>query len=56
MPILGQRDVSKALGEAIDDGHHGITVGNRQRASGAEIVLHIDDQQQTIVAGPHLHI
>src|SRR5213079_1031995 len=43
MPILGQRDVSKTFGEAIDDGHHRIAVGNRERAAGAEIVLHIDD-------------
>ena len=56
MPILGQRDVSKTFGEAIDDGHHRIAVGNRERTAGAEIVLHIDDQQQIIVAGLHLHV
>ena len=50
MPILCQRDVSKTFGQAIDDEDHGIAVDNRERAAGAEIVLHIDDQQQIIVS------
>jgi hypothetical protein len=54
MPILGQRDMVEAFGEAIDDRHHGITVGNSKRAAGAEIVLHVDNQQQIVVAGPDL--
>ena len=45
VPILGQCDMVEALGKAIDDRHHGVTVGNRKRAAGAEIVLHVDDQQ-----------
>ncbi len=56
MPILGQHDMVEALGEAIDDRHHRIAVGNRERAAGAEIVLHVDDQQQIIVAGLRLHL
>jgi hypothetical protein len=55
MPILGQHDMVEAFGKAIDDRHHGIAVGNRKRATGAEIVLHIDDQQHIIVAWPDLH-
>ncbi len=55
MPILGQRDVVEAFGETIDDRYHGIAVGNRKRSAGAKIVLHIDYQQQIIVAGPDLH-
>ena len=53
MPVLGQRDMSEALGETVDDRHHGIAVGHRERAAGAEIVLHIDDQQQIVVANLH---
>jgi hypothetical protein len=30
-------------------------IGNRERAAGAEIVLHIDYQQQIIVAWSDLH-
>ena len=36
MPILGQRDMPEAFGEAIDKGHHGIAIGNRKRTAGAE--------------------
>jgi hypothetical protein len=35
----------EAFGETIDNRHHGIAIGNRKRAAGAEIVLHIDYQQ-----------
>jgi hypothetical protein len=35
----------EALGEAIDDRHYGIAVGDRKRAAAAEIVLHINYQQ-----------
>jgi hypothetical protein len=55
MPVLGQYDVIKAFGEAIDDRHHGIAVGNRKRSAGAEIVLHIDYKQQIIVTRPDQH-
>jgi len=45
----------EAFGETIDDRHHSIAIGNRKRAAGAEIVLHIDYQQQIIVAWSDLH-
>src|SRR3954447_15995532 len=51
MPILGQHDMVEVFSQAIDHGHHGIAVGHRKRTARAEIVLHVDDQQQ-IVAGP----
>ena len=55
MPVLGQHDVVKAFGEAVDDRNHGIAVGNRKRSAGAEIVLHIDNKQQIIFAWPDQH-
>ena len=55
MPILGQRNVIEALGETIDDRHHGVAVGDRKRSTGTKIVLHIDYQQQIIVAWPDQH-
>jgi hypothetical protein len=45
--------VIEALGETIDDRHHGVAVGYRKRTAGAEIVLHIDNEQQVIVAYLH---
>src|SRR3981081_1110765 len=53
MPVVGQHDMVEALSEAIDNRHHGIAVGNRKRAAGAEIVLHVDDQQHIVIANLH---
>src|SRR2546425_10249265 len=55
MPVLGQHHVIEAFGETIDNRHHGIAIGNRKCPAGAEIVLHIDYQQQIIVAWSDLH-
>ena len=52
MPVLGQRDVKEAFGETIDDRHHSVAVGDRKRSTGTEIVLHVDYQQQIVVAWP----
>jgi len=41
MPVLGQHHVIEAFGETIDDRRHGIAVGDRERSTAAEIVLHI---------------
>src|SRR5260370_38788682 len=53
MPIVGQHDMAEAHGEPIDDRHDRVAVGDRERAAGAEIVLHVDDQQQIVVANLH---
>jgi hypothetical protein len=45
----------ESFGEAIDNWHHGIAIGNGKRATRAEIVLHVDYQQQIIVAWSDLH-
>jgi hypothetical protein len=52
MPVLGQHDMVEAPSETIDDRHHGVAVGNRKRAAGAEVVLHVDYQQHIVVAWP----
>jgi len=41
----------EALGEPIDDWHHGIAIGDRKRAAGAEIVLHIDISSKSSLPG-----
>ncbi len=53
MPILSQHDVIEFFGETIDHRHHGIAIGNRQRAAGAQIILHVDDQQHIVIAYLH---
>ena len=45
MPILGQRDIGEASGEAVDERHDGVAVADRQRAAGHEIILHVDDEK-----------
>jgi hypothetical protein len=45
MPILGQDDIGEALAEAIDERDDRIAVGDRQRAAGHEIILHVDDEK-----------
>ena len=45
VPVLGQHDIGEASAEAIDERDDRIAVGDRQRAAGHEIVLHVDDEQ-----------
>jgi len=54
MPVLRQHDMVETLTEAIDDRHHGVAISNRQRTVGAEIILHIDDQQHIVIADLHI--
>jgi hypothetical protein len=53
MPVLGQHHVTKPLDETIDDRHHRVAVGNRERAARAEIILHVDDEKQIIRLNLH---
>ncbi len=46
VPILGQQDMVELPHQLVDDGHHLVAPFHRQGASGAEIVLHIDDDQR----------
>ena len=50
VPVLGQHDMGKALRQAIDDRNDVMTARNREIAAGAEIILHIDDQQYIAIA------
>jgi hypothetical protein len=47
--------VTEALGKTVDDRHHSVAVGHRKRSTGTKIVLHIDYQQQIIIARPDQH-
>jgi hypothetical protein len=46
MPVLGQHYGFEALDQLINRRDDGITVRDRQRAAGAEIVLHVDDDDE----------
>ena len=54
MPILRQRHMVELLGKPIDDRHDRIALGDRKRAAGAEIILHVDNEQQVLVLS-YLH-
>jgi hypothetical protein len=45
--------VAEAFGQLVDDRDHGVTLANRQRATRAEVILHVDHKEQ--VVGLDLH-
>ena len=45
MPILGEDHVGEARGELVDNGDDLVAVRHGEIAAGAEVVLHVDDQQ-----------
>jgi hypothetical protein len=53
MPILGQRDMLKALAEPVRHRHDPIALAHRERAARAEIILDIDDKQKVALFGAH---
>ena len=53
MPILRQYDVREPLGQPIDRRNDLIAARNRETAPGTEVVLHVDDQQNVLVADRH---
>ena len=54
VPVLGEDDVPEFGSDAVNDGDHRVAVGYGQRATGAEVVLHVDDNED--VLGGDLHI
>ncbi len=53
VPVLGEDDVLEVLRGAVDRVDDGIAVGNGERPAGAEVVLHVDDEED--VVGSDLH-
>src|SRR5689334_9669487 len=53
MPILRERHMVETFRKLIDDRHHGVTLGNGERAARTEIILHVDNEEQ--VVGLDLH-
>jgi hypothetical protein len=56
MPILSRHNPLKGLTQPIDNGNHLFSVGNRKVSSGAEINLHIHNQQNRIIWDFHNHL
>jgi hypothetical protein len=45
MPVLGQHHVLEALAEPVHQRDNLVAAGHRERAARAEIVLHVDDEE-----------
>ena len=52
MPGLGQYAIRIVGSQIVNDGGHFIAVGNFESATGAEIIVHIDDQQAVVCTAP----
>ena len=44
VPVLGEDDVLEERGNAMDCRDYSIAIGNGKRATGAEIILHVNDE------------
>jgi hypothetical protein len=53
VPILRKDDVLEEWPHAMNRLNHLIALGHRKRAAGAEVVLHIDDNQNVSCLDPH---
>jgi len=45
VPVLGEDDVIKFLGQGVDDGDYGVSVRDGQGSAGHEVVLDVDDEE-----------
>jgi hypothetical protein len=48
MPVLRQEEMPKAVRQVVDGRDDRIGIGNGQAASGAEVILHIDNHESRI--------
>ena len=54
VPVLGEDDVIEVCSGAVNGGDDGVAVGDGQGAAGAEVILHVDDDEG--VGGGDLHL
>jgi hypothetical protein len=45
VPVLGQHHELEAAAELVDERHHLVATRHREVAAGAEVVPHVDNQQ-----------
>ena len=55
VPILGQNHMAESAGDAMDHWHHFLAPWYRKGASIAEIILHVDNQQNVAVNQFYAH-
>jgi hypothetical protein len=48
VPVLRQNDVLKSRRDTMDGRDYLIAAGNGERAAGAKIVLHVDDEENVV--------
>ena len=53
VPVLGEDDMVEFLGEGVDEGDYSVAIGDREIASGHEVVLDVDNEEG--VGGLELH-
>jgi len=53
VPVLGEDDVVEDGSEAVDGGEDGIAIGDGQCAAGAEVALHVDDEEDVVGGDVH---
>jgi hypothetical protein len=56
MPILRGDDALVFANDAVDERHDFVSIGNRQRAAGNEIILHVEDDQSRFTEEAHSSI
>ena len=53
VPVLREDNVVKEWRDSMDDGNDSVALGHGERAAGAEVVLHVNDEED--VVGTDLH-
>src|SRR4051812_48821923 len=48
MPVLGENDVLESRRDGVDDGDDLVAAGNGQGPAGAEIILHVGDEEDVL--------
>ncbi len=48
VPVLREDDVLETRRDGMDDRNDGVAVGNGKRTAGAEIILHVDDDENVL--------
>ena len=53
VPVLGEDDMGERGSYLMNWSEHGVSVGNRQRATRTKVILDIDDQQDVVESEFH---
>jgi hypothetical protein len=56
VPVLREHDVLEERRNTMDRLDHRIAIGNGQRAAGAEIILHVHDDEHVFLSNAHLEL